>query len=36
MTFELQMDMVPTTNFGLVAASAQAVDNGCWKTGLNK
>jgi hypothetical protein len=36
MTFELQMDMVPATNFGLVAASAQAVDYGCWKTGLNK
>jgi hypothetical protein len=36
MTFALQMDMVPATNFGLVAASAPAADNGCWKTGLNK
>jgi len=36
MTSALQMDMVPKMNFGLVAASALAVDNGCWKTGLNK
>ena len=28
------MDMVPATNFGVVAASAPAADNGCWKTGL--
>jgi hypothetical protein len=31
MTFELQMDMVPATNFGLIAASAQAADNGVGK-----
>jgi hypothetical protein len=36
MTSALQMDMVPAKNFGFVAASAPAVDNGCWKTGLNK
>jgi hypothetical protein len=30
------MDMVPATNFGFVAASAPAADNGYWKTGLNK
>jgi len=36
MTFALQMDMVPATDFGLDAARAPASDNGCWKTGLNK
>jgi len=36
MTFALQMDMVSSMNFGLVAASATAADNGCWKIGLNK
>jgi hypothetical protein len=36
MTFTLQMDMVPATNFGFVAASAPAANNVYWKTGLNK
>jgi hypothetical protein len=36
MTSALQMDMVPKMNFGLVAASAPAADNGCWKTGLKQ
>jgi hypothetical protein len=36
MTFALQMDIVPATNFGFVAASEPTADNGYWKTGLNK